>query len=652
MRKLSTILLSGVICLIGTAPLLAQTSYVTLQEYEKVTGKKIEKFHEAPMFRTKVAAGELPSVEKRLPESSYVVVPIEKIGRYGGTLRLVTRYTTVPVGAGFVQDCLNGLVEPNPEGNKVLTHFATQVDCSKDKTTFTIHLRKGVKWSDGVPFTADDILFWYDDILLNKELIPAIDPAWKAGGEVVKVRKLDDYTVQFKFAEPQPFFLAWPLSKASQHFRLFKAKHHFKQFHPNYTSKEQLDKKVKEAGFDHWYELFWNKAQEYCAVSAVPGTPVLTSYVPVEFTSSRHIYERNPYYWKVDTAGNQLPYIDRLEVEVVTDPEVAQGKIISGQVDFNGFLTSTKNYPMYKKNEEKGGYRTVLWDSGKGSEVFFFFNLTHKDPVLRKIFRDARFRRAMSLAINRKEINDSLYFGKAEIRQYTVLSSSAYYEPEFANAYIEYNPEKAKELLDEMGLTDTDGDGWRERHDGKKLTFTVEFTTAEDPLKLDTVELVTAYWQALGIDAKAKLESGELAGTRGLANLIDVGIWHGGWETGLLFPASNPWVAGNAVGIWPRFIDKWYRGEEIKQTIPEEVKQLKGLYEEALVTPEDEKRIELCKKFLQLQAENLWIIGTVGLSPHPLIVNKHLRNVPENGHWCWETQWMTTRDPEQFFFEK
>jgi len=632
-RKLTVMLLVGVICLLGVTSALAI------------------KYNEAPTLRTRVAAGELPPVEERLPESPYVVTPVEEIGQYGGTLRLVSIYATVPVGAGFVQDVLNGLVQPNLEG-ELLPHFATKVESSNDKTTYTIHLRKGVKWSDGVPFTADDILFWYNDVLLNEELIPAIDPAWKAGDKVVEVKKLDDYTIQFKFAETQPFFLAWPLSKASQHFRLFKAKHHLKQFHPNYTPREELDKKVKEAGLDHWFELFWNEATEYCALSAVPGAPVLTSYIPIEVTSSRHIYERNPYYWKVDTAGNQLPYIDRIEVTIVTDSEVAQGMMIGGQIDFNGFLTTMKNYPMYKGNEEKGGYRVVLWDSGKGGEVFFFFNLTHEDPVLRKIFRDVRFRRAMSLAINREEVNDFLYFGKATARQYTALPTCKYFEPEFANAYIEYSPEKAKGLLDEMGLTDTDGDGWRERPDGKKLTFTTEFTVAEDPLKLDTVELATAYWREIGIDAKAKLISGELANQRGEANLIDVGIWHGGWEIGILFPATNPWVAGNAVGIWPRFIDKWYQGEEIEQTIPEEVKQLKGLYEKVLMTPEDEEITELCKKFLRLQAENLWIIGVVGLAPHPLIINEHLRNVPEDGHWCWETQWMTTREPEQFFFEK
>lgn len=652
MRKLMIVLLVITVCFLGTLPLLAQNShYLTLQEYEKATGKSIKNFQEAPMLREKVARGELPPVEERLPEQPYVVVPRERIGRYGGTLHVITRYTTVPVGAGFVQDVLNGFVEPNPAGDKLLPHFATEIEVSEDKTTYTIHLREGAKWSDGVPFTADDIMFWYEDILLNKELTPAISSVWKAGGEVVKVRKLDDYTVQFKFAKPQPEFLGWPFSKATQHFRMLKPKHYFKQFHPKYTPMEELKKKVKEAGFDKWYDFFWAKAEEYCGLSAVPGTPVLTPYMPVEATASRRVFVRNPYYWKVDTEGNQLPYIDKIVEEIVTDPEVAQGKIISGEVDFNGFLTTTKNYPMYKKNEQKGGYRTILWDSGKASEVIFFFNLTHQDPVLRQIFRDVRFRRAMSLAINRQEINDFLYFGKAKIMQYTVVASK-YFEPEFANAYVEYNPEKAKALLDEMGLVDTDGDGWRERPDGKKLTFTIEFTSAEDPLKTDTVELVANYWRAVGVDVKVKEISGELFDTRGSGNSLDCSIWHGGFgDLGILFPELHPGTDfPGPIHVWPRFKDYYFRGEKIQQSIPKEVRKLFEVTEKVLTTPDEEERVRLGKEILRLHAENLWIIGTVGFAPHPIVVDKDLHNVPEKGHWCWEVQWMTTRDPEQLFF--
>ncbi|GAH58351.1 unnamed protein product, partial [marine sediment metagenome] len=277
---------------VGVTSALAMT-YVTLGEYEKLTGKTIEEFNEAPMLRTMVAAGELPPVEERLPEDPFVVVPIDRIGIYGGTAHVATNFTTAPVGSLWGVGW-GHYVRSNITAAKVELNFAKRVEVSKDKTTFTIYLRRGVKWSDGVPFTADDPMFWYTDVLHNKELTPVIGGHW----EGVKVQKLDDYTIQIKTPGPRPYFLEYPISKGRPNGSYNIPKHYLKQFHPKYTAEEELKKRVEEAGFDYWYELFWKKNTRYHQLPVDTECPTLASYVPVKITSSQRVFERNPYYWK------------------------------------------------------------------------------------------------------------------------------------------------------------------------------------------------------------------------------------------------------------------------------------------------------------------------------------------------------------------
>ncbi len=610
-------------------------------------------YNEAPMLQQMVQEGKLPPVTERLPEDVYVVEPEEAIGAYGGELRLLTTYSSTPLGVAFVTDAFNGFVNPKADGSDVVPHFAKSIEASDDYTTFTMRLRRGVKWSDGHPYTADDIMFWYEDILLNKELTPMIPAYWQVEGEVVQVNKIDDYTVEFSFPKPQPIFLRMPFSKAPQRDRIIVPKHYLKQFHPNYTPKDELDAAVKEAGYHEWFQLFRAKMHGYVCISDVPGAPVLTPYMPVNISSSRRIFERNPYYWKVDSAGNQLPYIDRVEVDIVSDAQVATAKMLAGDIDFDGFTTSLKDYPLYREAEERGSsYRTLLWQSGNGTEVFFYFNLSHENADKREVFRDVRFRRAMSLAIDRNELNELLYFGQGVIRQFTVLPSSRYFEQEFADAYVDFDPDKAKALLDDMGLVDLNGDGWRDLPNGDKFSFVIEFASVEDPMKTDVVQLVTQHWQEAGINVSCKEISGELYTTRQVANQLECSIWHGGWSTDITFPSANPWVGPGGDYPWPKFADKWQRGDDIGQTIPDEVQLMWDWYEAVRVEPDDQERKDIAKNILRSQAENLWLIGTVGMVPHILIVNKDLGNVPEEGLWTWDTHWSMSRDPEQFFFRK
>ncbi len=610
-------------------------------------------YSEAPMLSQLVADGQLPPVEERIPVEPYVVKPVETIGRYGGTAQTAVVGSIRGLGDDtMMMSAWADLIQAAPRAAGWVPHLAKSLEASEDYATWTLELREGVRWSDGHPFTAEDLMFWYEDILLNEDLTPTVGIAWRAGGEVMDFVALDDYTVEFRFAEPKPYF---PGQLIHRRWGALHPKHYMMQFHPHYVDEAELKAMAEEAGYDHWYQLFSFMGSKVINTPLNPDLPTLASYVLVSLTSDRRVYERNPYFWKVDTAGNQLPYIDRIETTLVADAEVYQGMVMSGDLDFAAFATGIQNFPMYRQFEAEGGYRTILWDSGHGNEVIYFPAMTHRDPAMREIFQDVRFRRALSLAIDRDEINEIIYFGRGTPMQYTVLPTSVHYRQEFADAYADYDPDTANQLLDDMGLDGRDGEGFRLRPDGTRLRFTIEFMPGETD-KTPNVELVTQYWQEIGIDVTMEIVSGELIWQRGPANLLDVTNWHGSAESDLLFPVENNFII--PIGTYAANINfmEWARyyvtGGEAGEAPPEHIAQILDWYDQVIVESDPAVRDELAYNILHAQAENVWAIGTIGQAPYPIIVNKDLRNVPEDGFWGWEAQWTCNRDPEQFFFDR
>jgi len=645
-KKLVVLLLVGAICLVGLTSALAQEVYSTLAEYEELTGKTIGSFQEAPMLRAKVAAGELPVLEERLPEEPLVVEPLEEIGQYGGTLK------TVMVGAAgwpALSARTQALFRISPDlGLDTLApNIAKGWDWSEDVKTLTVYLRKGLKWSDGAPFTADDILFWYEDILLNDELTPAKPLDWSPGGELVEVKKINDYTVSFQFAVPSPPIMTnlarrWNLAP---HF----PKHYLKQYHVKYNPK--ADEIAKEEGYDYWWESF-NFHKTGANAQQDTNLPTLDTWVLKEIDSfGNRYYERNPYYWKVDTAGNQLPYIDEQLVTVTENEEVANLKAMAGEFSYVAKVLGLQNYPLYKKNEEEGNYRVLLGQWPRGSETAYLFNYTHKDPVLKNIFHDIRWRQAMSLAINRDEINDTLFFGEAVSRQPISLPETSFYEPGMAEHYIEYAPEKANELLDEMGLK-RGKDGYRLRPDGEPLAITIEYSAGGGPKK-EIHQLVSSYWEDVGIKVVVKECGRQFYRQRLNANEVDVGTWHydqlsefGMYRKPNAF--TTPFRFG-AIGY-----ENWHNtGGEGGEEPPEYIKRLfQSVDEWRTVLPGTEEYMILGREFLTILSENLVAIGTVGIGPWPVIVKNDLRNFPEKVVIGGDWDFFGPYQAEQWFFEK
>ncbi|TET07574.1 ABC transporter substrate-binding protein [Candidatus Aerophobetes bacterium] len=653
MRKLIIILLIGAISVWGIVPALAQELY-ELKEYEQLIGEKLE-FHEAPELRAKVAAGELPSVEKRLPEDPLVVKPLEEIGQYGGTWRRVARASHAWVLWYYI------IHENEIHYSADLTHIVPSLvkdfKASEDSKSFIFYLRKGLKWSDGNPVTADDYVFWWDHIILDDDLSPTKPKYFLMAGELAEFKKIDDYTIEWSFSQPNSMFLdilAGPrrysgTGSGKGYWCL--PEHHLRQFHPEYTPMDTIEKQMKEEGFDTWIDFFSSKMETLENLEL----PHLNAWGNLDYnTGAMQRFVRNPYYWKVDTKGNQLPYIDKIQVTFVADAEAVMLKAVAGDIDFQyRDLTSSEKYTTLMKNREKGDYRVVLAKTNESNKYPIFFNLSSTDPVLRKLFLDIKFRMALSLAIDRQEINNTLEKGLCEVRQMAFLPpGEAAYDERTATLYTEYTPEKANELLDEIGLGWDKNHEYRLRSDGEELKLTnvlchTGFAVAMEMIKND--------WKKIGV--KMVIKTLERSVWQQLIlnqpDKYDLTTW---WFSvgGLAYPPINSQVWPGGGGNWfvaPQW-DLWLETEGKAGEKPElpVVDRLQEIYVEGIQTTSAERRSELVKEGYRIFNENLLAIGILdrGIASIYYVVKNSLRNVPETLA-CDDT---TFFQPSSFFFKE
>ncbi len=608
-----------------------------------------KKYKEAPMLADLVKQGKLPPVEERLPENPLVIKPVEEVGTYGGDLKiaLLGPGDTANVYWPFIRE---SFLAWDITGTKPTPNLVEKWNITQGGRAFVFYLRKGIKWSDGEPFTAEDVMFWYEDILLNKDLTPMF-PAWlTTAGSPVKITKVNDYTVKFEFNRPNPGFLETMTFKGSESLVIY-PKHYLKQFHPKYTPIERLKEMAQKGGFTEWYQLFANK-NDYIQN---PDRPTLNAWITTGALAGKttHTLVRNPYYWKVDTAGNQLPYIDRVVATIAENTELVNMRVLNGEIDLDFGHLTLPNYPLLKDNESKGGYRVFLYKTMVGSQLALMPNLNHKDPVLNKLFNNRNFRIALSLSINRDEINQLCFLGLAEPRQATVVRECPYYTEGIDKLYTEYNPKRSNEILDSLGLTKRDKDGFRLRPDGKTLAITIEYPPLGEfgPWN-DMIELVARYWQSIGIKTAPKSIDRSLFEVRDQSGELDVVVW--AWGRGLhplieprfVFPCVPTETGGPLYALW------YSSGGKSGKKPSGDVLKAVQLYDTFQITTDPEKRLALGKELIKLSAENLWSIGTVGIAPVPVVVKNNLRNVPEKSFREWVCLQISHTRPEQFFFKK
>ncbi len=596
--------------------------------------KGITRFTQSPYLEGR----DLPPVEDRLPDDPVVIQPLGETGTYGGTARITTNeWLTFPN--------VEAPMTISADMRTILPNLAESWEVSPDGKVVTLHLRPGIRWSDGTPLTSDDYLFSFNDLWLNSEYSPVTDPAIEGA---IGVRH-DDLTFSYVFAKPNPLFV-YRLAQYGNFMVL--PKHHYRHFHPTYTNREVLIKRISDLGFISWMAFI--EASRRGRLEQSAEAPTLDAHRIVQRDLTRILYERNPYYFKVDPAGQQLPYIDRVDSEIVDSKEVITTMASTGQLDFSAYELRTQDIPLLKLGERGGGIKVHVWTRLHSSDIVIQMNFNAKDPRLAKLYWDFRFRKALSIAIDREEMNELIYFGRGTPRQVTAHPSSRFYEPRFATAHTGFDPDEARRLLDELALRDVTGDGLREYPDGSALTITVEYMDWETP-KAINMELVESYWRAVGIDLRQKLVDSSLQAARALAGEMQMTLWHADRVTDILFPQSPDfWVprrTGADMSSWPEW-SVWYQTEgRLGIEPPSAMRQLQLWGDELRTTMDEARRVEVGKNILRSNAENIWVIGAVGLAPHPVVVSSRLRGIPGNGIWGWDNRWTLSYHPSTWYFE-
>ena len=605
-------------------------------------------YNEAPMLADMVKAGKLPSVGERLPTEPVTITPVEKVGQYGGTWRRA--YTGLSDLSAIRKVLYDPLVRWTPDF-RIAPNLCRSWEISPDGKKYTFKLVRGIRWSDGAPFTADDVIFALVDVAYDKDLSPS--PAgWLApSGAPPRVEKIDNYSFSIAFEKPYGLFienLACPHGMAL----VTKPKHYLAKFHAKYAKPEELESLLKERKASSWTKLFAEVSSLQQSLFVTTEMPSLLAWVTTNPAPGKlFVLERNPYYWKVDTAGNQLPYIDKITSAIQAEASMILLKAVAGEIDFQAqHLGGMTNSVMLLAQQSGGKYRLVPKQSTASVGLLLAPNLNHPDPLNKQIFSDKRFRIALSHAINRNEINNIVFRGKATPRQAAPLKESGFYDEAYETAYLNYDTELAGKLLDEMGLK-VGPDGYRIRPDGKPLQVCIDVMSSIQTW-VDTAEIIASDMKKVKIDTAIKSETRELFRQRTQSAAHDMALWpgDGGLECLLeprwFFPFSTESLNAPLYGQWYQT-----RGKQGEQP-PDIIKAQMDIFDEIISSPSDDSKKKLFSRIIRANHENLWVIGLIYQPPDYYVVSNNMRNVPEKDYQSWIYPNPGPINPEQFFFQK
>ena len=409
---------------------------------------------------------------------------------------------------------------------------------------------------------------------------------------------------------------------------------------------------VEEAGFEDWAQLLRDKGRVGSTIPAQVGLPGMTAFVRVDDAPDHHTYERNPYYWKVDTAGNQLPYIDETLVFIIDNREVANAKLIAGELDFSGRQADLANMELYQANLESANLKIKMWKSTFPGRTVIVPNLTHTDPQVRAFFQNKDVRHALSVAIDREEINDVVYFGLGEPRQWAAWPESRYYQPGDEEQWAQFDPDMAMDLLDQAGYSETDSDGFRLYPDGSRVSWVIQLDTEQADV-VDVFELVTEQWRAVGLDPSLRPINRSL-----LVELVDANeVGMSGWEGDI---SDITWVwnsrlnhPGHGNVRWGHAWDLWLDGDtdnEVAEEPPEEIAWVYTRWQEMIDAVTEEEHVAIARELWDWFYDYLPGFGTVGI-PKPIVMKKNLTNFPDDGVWGFSVIRAVPVHPEQFFYK-
>ncbi|HEV3175027.1 MAG TPA: ABC transporter substrate-binding protein [Stellaceae bacterium] len=607
---------------------------------------------ETPSLEDAVKAGSLPPIADRLPANPLLVRPVEP-GTPGGSLHLLmasTKDTRMMVVYGYTR-----LVVYTPDYT-LQPDIAESVDVENGRA-FTFHLRPGHKWSDGEPFTAEDFRYWFEDVASNKKLYTAgLPEQMLVDGKPPTFEVVDPETVRYTWAKPNPLFL--PALAGPDPLYIYAPAHYMRQFNAKYTDEKTLDDLAKQNHVRNWAALHTKLFHPYHTDN--PDLPVLDPWVlKTKPPADQFVFERNPYFHRIDPAGHQLPYIDKVAL-VIADSKIIPAKTGAGESDLQARYLRFDNYTFLKDAEEHNDYRVRLWRTAPGAQLALYPNLNVEDPTWRQLNRDVRFRRALSLAIDRHELNQAIYYGLAIEGQNTVLPESPLYDPAYRSAWAGYDPKQASRLLDEIGLTKRDSSGIRLLPDGQPLEIVIE-NAGESTEQSDALELIRDTWAEIGIHLFSKPSQLDIWRRRVYSGATMMSI-DKGVENGLVTAdmAPDDFVPTTQAQVqWP----KWGQYLETKGKSGEPVdiadaQELQKLYKSWFGATDAVERAEIWHKILKIHADDVFSIGLVAGVPQPVVVSNKLHNVPEDGIFNWipgaffgyyhmDTFWLTPEGSNQ-----
>ena len=627
--------------MMGAAPGAFPNQY-DLAEFEAAAGCDLE-FSANPDSDALNAAIKgnpaLPPLAERLPTEPLVVVPYASVGKYGGTLNALSNATEAGT-SDFLSTRHVNLVRYSDDLQTIVPNVAKSWEWNDDFTQLTFKLREGHKWSDGAPFTSADVKFWYDNLALDPKIIEKPKDYVLVAGERMTVDTPDATTVVFNLPSPKPGLLAHFATSFAQ---AFQPKAFLGQFHPDIDP--NADANAQALGFENgidavsayygnsdWTDTPSPMLSKPDLIDGLPkGTqPTLESHIYVNDTTEGRKLVANPYFFMVDTKGQQLPYISRQDELYANDNEVRILKLVNGEADYKSQSLTLAAAPLLLDNAEKGDYSIQL-KPGIAMPTFSF-NVTSEDEAKRAVFGDLRFRQAMSVAIDRNELNETAFFGQGEPRQYIGFSPTPdFVDPSLTQSFAQFDPDMAKALLDEIGMVDTDGDGMRELPNGDSIVLNMQFAT--QGIGGEVVELVAQNWADVGIATAVKEVTPDEYRSAQSSNQLDVGMWEKGQPTAIVLGNNELFVPpfenyfGHRTGmLWAEWVDTaGATGVEPPQWVKDLMADTDAFQGSV---PGSAEQGEIGARMAKAMAENLLFIGTVQ-APNVIYNRNALKNVAE-----------------------
>lgn len=624
-------------------------SLVTLMAGCAATGALA--FQESPMLAEQVKAGKLPPVEQRLPAKPRVL-DLGETGTFGGTWHRAYKGPGDRWGPTKLLEERALKFAMGEDGKlELMPTFIESYKMSPDAKEFTFTLLDGLKWSDGQPVTTEDVKFWYEDVFMNRDLLPVVDTLYAPGGKPMKVDVVDARTFKVSFETPYVYFLTIMAKDSTGEPSLDRPtfimpKHYLKNYLPKYADKAALDKAVADKGVKKWQDL-WGSKGPITAWNQNPALPVITPWkIVTPPPADVMVMERNPYYYMVDKAGNQLPYIDRVEHKLFDAQESFNLMAVQGQLDMQQRYTNNSDFTFYKENEKKGNFKVLKWTN---SEVWSLIpNLTTTNKQLQELYTKPEFREALSIAVDRDTINELAQSGLGEGRSASPVSGSPYYQEDLEKHWAEFDPDKANKLLDQVGLTKKDADGFRLGPEGKRVTIVVE---ANQDAFANTLELVRTSWKEIGVELQARIIDRTAFDANRDNNSFE--MQYTSFDRLSIVPSDPRLILGDD-GYGQEYY-KWYetKGKSgIEPPKDHPIRRLWAAWDRASVAGSTEEADKAVNEMIRTFVEQGYVIGLVGETPALVIAKNTVKNVRDGLINDDVTRGEGLAFPAQFYFAK